>query len=83
MSGYFMSPPSEPAVARLPVQDLLDLSDAQLARFMEEHRRPNGNFELPVDGWDELSPTQRSHLAERLKYARGLLTRCFLLSLPN
>ncbi|KID77658.1 hypothetical protein MAJ_11488, partial [Metarhizium majus ARSEF 297] len=49
------------------VDDLFTLSDGQLGEFMEEHRRPNGSFELPVDGWNKLSQRERDHLAERLR----------------
>lgn len=61
-------PFQEPTTAMLPVQDILAFSDVELAQFMQLHRRPNGDFELSVDGWDELSAEERSALAERLKY---------------
>jgi hypothetical protein len=34
---------------------------------MRRHRRPDGTYELPVDGWDKLAADQRKQLAERLK----------------
>ena len=52
--------------AALLVGDIANLGDAQLARFMVEHRNPNGDFELPVDGWDKLAKKERECLAERL-----------------
>ncbi|KAK5998719.1 hypothetical protein PT974_01101 [Cladobotryum mycophilum] len=45
------------------------MSDAELAEFMKNHRRPDGSYELPVDGWDKLSKEERTQLAERLQYA--------------
>ena len=57
----------ESTTATLSMDDITTLSDAQLAQLMEEHRRPNGNFELPVDGWDKLTKEERNHLAERLR----------------
>lgn len=49
------------------MDDITTLSDAQLAQLMEKHRRPNGDFELPADGWDKLTNEDRSHLAQRLQ----------------
>lgn len=51
----------------LSMDDITTLSDAQLAQLMEKHRRPNGDFELPADGWDKLTNEDRSHLAQRLQ----------------
>lgn len=57
----------EPATAILTVDDIAALSDAELCEFMMKHRRPDGGFGLPVDGWDKLSKDERNQLAERLK----------------
>ncbi|KAJ4309035.1 hypothetical protein N0V84_011732 [Fusarium piperis] len=57
----------EPTSATLTVEDIAVFTDAELAEFMKKHRRPNGGFELPVDGWDKLSKDERDQLAERLK----------------
>ncbi|KJZ69501.1 hypothetical protein HIM_11098 [Hirsutella minnesotensis 3608] len=56
--------------ATLSVDDITALSDAQFTRFLTEHRRPDGNFELPVDGWDKLTKDERNHLADRLLKAQ-------------
>ncbi|POR35149.1 Uncharacterized protein TPAR_04654 [Tolypocladium paradoxum] len=60
----------ESTTAILSVDGIATLSDAQLAQLMEQHHRPNGNFELPVDGWDKLTKEERNHLAERLLKAQ-------------
>ena len=57
------------------VDEIIVMTDAELARLMRENRRPNGDIELPVDGWDRLSKDERNHLAERLM--------CVKLSLSN
>lgn len=49
------------------VDAIAAMSDAELAQFMEQNRTSGGNFELPVDGWDQLSKDERSRLAERLQ----------------
>jgi hypothetical protein len=51
----------------LSVADINAISDATLAVLIEENRRPDGGFELPVDGWDRLSEDERNRLAERLR----------------
>ncbi|PHH90253.1 hypothetical protein CDD83_4161 [Cordyceps sp. RAO-2017] len=58
------------ATATLSIDDITTLNDAQLVQLLEEHRRPNGNFELPVDGWDKLAKKERNHLAGRLQRAK-------------
>ena len=57
----------EASTATLAVAEIAALSDEQLAQFMQKHRRHNGDFDLPVDGWDKLSLHDRNQLAERLK----------------
>jgi hypothetical protein len=49
------------------VDDIFAFSDAQLDQFMRKHHRPDGSFELPIAGWDELSNVERDHLAKRLQ----------------
>ena len=60
-------PGSEATTATRSVDDIANLSDAQLAKFMQDHRLHNGDFDLPVDGWDKLSGHDRNQLADRLK----------------
>lgn len=55
--------------APLPVQDVLAFTDEELVQFMQKHLRPDGNLELPIDGWDKLPISERNCLAERLRYA--------------
>lgn len=43
------------------------MKDAQLAQFMQKHRLPDGNYHLPIDGWEKLSKDKRSRLAARLE----------------
>lgn len=58
---------TEAVMATPSVRDIAAFSDAQLAQFMQNHRRHDGDFELPVDGWDKLPLHARNQLAERLK----------------
>ncbi|KAK7429751.1 hypothetical protein QQZ08_003777 [Neonectria magnoliae] len=58
---------TEAAIVTLSVDEIAALSDAELGQFMTKHRRPDGGYELPVDGWDKLSKDERNRLAERLK----------------
>ncbi|KAI1073381.1 hypothetical protein F5B20DRAFT_587319 [Whalleya microplaca] len=63
----------EAETATLSVDEIAAMSDAELGQFMTKHRRPDGGYELPVDGWDKLSKDERNRLAERLKaQERGL-----------
>ncbi|KJZ76552.1 hypothetical protein HIM_03888 [Hirsutella minnesotensis 3608] len=57
----------EPSAATVSVQTLIAFNDAELAQFMEKHRHPNGDFQLPVDGWDRITKEEQDSLAERLK----------------
>ena len=57
----------EPTAATLSVDDIAAFSDAELAKFMKENRRPDGGYDLPVNGWDKLSKNERVQLGERLK----------------
>ncbi|KAK7397630.1 hypothetical protein QQX98_012997 [Neonectria punicea] len=65
----------EPTSATLTVGDIAAFADTELAEFMKKHRRPNGDFDLPVDGWDQLSKDERDQLAERLKAQERALAR--------
>lgn len=58
---------TEAAAAAISVTDIAAWSDAELAQFMTKHRRPDGSYGLPVDGWDKLSKDERARLAERLQ----------------
>ncbi|KAF5024769.1 hypothetical protein F66182_3147 [Fusarium sp. NRRL 66182] len=65
--------PALAATVTVPVGDVVAMSDAELAQFIQEHRLPGGDYDLPVDGWDKLSKEERSRLAERLEaQKRGL-----------
>lgn len=57
---------AEPTTATSAMDDVTVLSDAQLVELMDQHRRPDGNFELPVGGWDRLNTDKRDELAQRL-----------------
>lgn len=43
------------------------MDDAELAQFLQSHRLPNGDYILPVDGWERLSKDERGRLAARLE----------------
>lgn len=58
---------SEAETARVSVGDVAVMSDAELAHFMQKHRLPSGDYDLPIDGWDTLSRDDRSRLAEKLE----------------
>lgn len=51
----------------VPVEEVVAMDDDQLAQFMQRHLLPNGDYHLPVSGWDNLSRDELSHLAERLE----------------
>ncbi|KAM3481147.1 hypothetical protein MY5147_000780 [Beauveria neobassiana] len=53
----------------VPVEEVVAMDDDQLAQFMQRHLLPNGDYHLPVSGWDNLSKDELSHLAERLESA--------------
>ncbi|KAJ6436650.1 protein kinase [Purpureocillium lavendulum] len=57
------------------VDDIAALSNEQLAQFMQKHRSHSGDFDLPVDGWDNLSMHARNQLAERLKAQERILSQ--------
>ncbi|UNI16685.1 hypothetical protein JDV02_003099 [Purpureocillium takamizusanense] len=59
----------------LSVHEIAALTDAQLAQFMLKHRRRDGDFDLPIDGWDKLSTHDRKLLAERLKLQEQILSQ--------
>ncbi|KAM6535653.1 hypothetical protein FALCPG4_005202 [Fusarium falciforme] len=66
--------PREPTPVTLPVSELIAMSDEQLCHFMKEHRDSNGDYSLPVDGWDKLSKDERERLATRLKAKERVLS---------
>jgi hypothetical protein len=57
----------EAETATLSVDQIAAMGDAELGQFMTKHRRPNGGYDLPVDGWDKLSKDELDRLAQRLK----------------
>lgn len=61
--------------SQLSVHNISAFSDSELAHFMEKHRTANGDFVLPVDGWDKLLEDERNRLAERLKYVYPSFSR--------
>ncbi|KAH7019654.1 hypothetical protein EDB80DRAFT_887294 [Ilyonectria destructans] len=65
----------EPIAATLSVDDIAGMSDAELAQFMEKHRCPDGDYDLPIDGWDKRSKDERNELAGQLKRQERILAR--------
>ncbi|KAI0193988.1 hypothetical protein EV127DRAFT_405609 [Xylaria flabelliformis] len=57
------------------VDELIAMSDAELAQFILQHRTPEGNFVLPVNDWDKLSRDERNRLAERLNGQKPALAQ--------
>lgn len=55
-----------PSAAISSVEEIVIMTDAQIARLMQKNRRSNDDIELLVDGWDRISKNERNHLAERL-----------------
>ena len=51
----------------LSVKDVFALGDAELVQYIKDSCRPNGGFELSVEGWGCLPKNQREQLAERLR----------------
>lgn len=49
------------------VHDIAAMSDTELAQFIVQNRTSDGDFDLPIHDWDNLSRDERDHLAERLK----------------
>lgn len=58
---------TEGEAATLSVDEIVAMSDAELGQFMMKHRRSDGRYELPIDGWDKLSKDETSRLAQKLK----------------
>ncbi|KAG5748613.1 hypothetical protein H9Q70_008726 [Fusarium xylarioides] len=63
------------AEATVSVGEVAVMNDAELAQFMQKHRLPDGDYDLPVDGWDRLSKDERSRLAERLEAQKRSLAQ--------
>lgn len=60
-------PCREAIIATLSMDGITTLGDAQLARLLEEHRCPYGNFELPAATWNKVTREERDHAAKRLQ----------------
>ena len=56
----------KPSAAIFSVDEIIIMTDAEIARLMRKNRRSNGDIELLVDGWDRISKNERNRLAERL-----------------
>ncbi|KAI3532306.1 hypothetical protein CABS02_13891 [Colletotrichum abscissum] len=57
----------ETETVRVSVADVAVMDDAELAQFMQKHHLPDGDYDLPIDGWGELSTDERGCLAVRLE----------------
>ncbi len=57
---------SESNTAALSLVDIIALNDAELAELMKNHRHPNGNIELHVDGLDKVSEHERTAFTQRI-----------------
>ncbi|KAJ4321052.1 hypothetical protein N0V84_005519 [Fusarium piperis] len=68
-------PSAEAETAEVPVGEVILMNDAELAQFMQKHRLPDGDYYLPVDGWEKLSKDERSRLAERLEAQKRSLAQ--------
>jgi hypothetical protein len=55
------------ASPKLFLNDILTFSEVELVQYMKQNRRPDGDFHLEFDGWENLAKDQRDQLAERLK----------------
>ncbi|KAF5530710.1 ankyrin protein unc44 [Fusarium mexicanum] len=68
-------PLTESAAATVSVGEVAAMNDVELAQFMQRHRLPDGDYDLPIDGWDKLSKDERSHLAQRLETQKDSLAQ--------
>ncbi|KAF2872952.1 hypothetical protein BDV95DRAFT_490800, partial [Massariosphaeria phaeospora] len=68
-------PSPGPTASTLSVGHVAAMSDAALGEFMQQHRGPDGDVVLPVDGWDALSKDECARLAERLKAQQRALAQ--------
>ncbi|KAI5927161.1 hypothetical protein F4810DRAFT_432878 [Camillea tinctor] len=59
----------EHATPKVSVDDIQSFSEAELIQYLEEHRRPDGNFNFQLEGWDDLPKAQRDSLAQRFRSA--------------
>jgi hypothetical protein len=66
---------AETGRAAVSVGEVAAISDAELVQFMQKHRLPHGDYDLPVDGWERLSEDERSRLAERLEAEKRSLAQ--------
>ncbi|KAM3456399.1 hypothetical protein MY3296_001678 [Beauveria thailandica] len=65
----------ESVAAKVSVGEVAAMNDAELAKFMQGHRLPDGDYDLPVEGWDKLSKDERSRLAQRLEAQKRSLAQ--------
>ena len=57
----------ESRTSKLCVDDILAFSDTELVRYLQEHRRQDGGFDLEFEGWENLPKDQRDNLAQKLR----------------
>ena len=60
-------PSSGPTAPKSLAAKVAALKDAELDRYLEERRRPDGTRVVDVDGWDNLPKDQRDNLMQRLR----------------
>lgn len=46
---------------------IMQLSDPDLVEFIMENQHPEGSFDLELEGWEDLPPSERDPLADRLR----------------
>lgn len=49
------------------VDEVMAYSEEEFVQFMKDCRRPEGGFDIELDGWDTLVGNPRERLVERLK----------------
>ncbi|KAH7012528.1 uncharacterized protein B0I36DRAFT_355924 [Microdochium trichocladiopsis] len=59
------------AGATVSVGTVLAMGDNELAQFMQNNYKDDRNYDLPIDGWKELSDDERNDLAQRLNLAQS------------
>jgi hypothetical protein len=52
---------------RFSIRHILHVKDTELVRYVKQHQRREGGFDLEVDAWDDLSEEERHQIARRLK----------------
>ena len=58
----------KPSATIFSVDEIVTMTDAEIARLMQKNRRSNDDIELFVDGWNRISKNERNRLAERLMF---------------